>query len=101
MAKCPLYAQGQCDNGDVMTAHGLKIHMGKLHGVHYGGVVEVESAAVPRPVALVLGVSEESALVPCPKLFCKVQLPAKDMRAHWDRDHPTWLTHDGKYTWEV
>ena len=106
MAKCPFYAQGQCDQGGAMTKHGLKIHMGKIHGVHHGDVVDIvattSGASFPNGSANLAGRDEVTpALVPCGHPFCKVLLAPEELRAHWDSDHPTWLMHDGRYVFEV
>jgi hypothetical protein len=103
MAKCEL-----CNDGHVMTAHGKKIHMGKIHGVHYGYVGEREGSP---DLVLTLGVAnilpQEEApvvpqhLVPCGHPFCAAVLPRAELRAHWGSDHPTWLMHDGRYVFEV
>jgi hypothetical protein len=94
MATCSI-----CNDGKRLTAHGLKIHMGKVHDIHYEGAVEPNTQIpLPQPIALA---PHGPALVQCPCLFCNVRLPAKDMREHWDRDHPTWKLHTGLFTWEV
>jgi hypothetical protein len=95
MASCEI-----CNDGVVMTKHGLKIHLGKVHDVHSSerigdyvgnGHVEVE----PNTQA------ERPDLISCPHPFCKVRLSQSELRGHWDSDHPTWLMHDGRYVWEV
>ena len=100
MATCPV-----CNDGKRLTAHGLKIHMGKLHGVHHDASIAATSDPLQGLASPGTRTPEGREgvpnLVPCPCLFCKVQLPAKDMREHWDRDHPTWRLYTGLYTWEV
>jgi hypothetical protein len=104
MATCSV-----CNDGKRITVHGLRIHMGKIHGVHYGdAMVDVATAIgsadapglanlAPKDGLLI----KPPTLVPCPCLFCREALPADQMRHHWDRDHPTWKLHTGLYTWEV
>ena len=93
MATCSI-----CKDGKRLTAHGLRIHMGKIHGVHHDDVVEAEVPAMSADKDIL---SKPPDLVPCPCLFCKVRLPQEELRAHWARDHPTWKLHTGLYTWEV
>jgi hypothetical protein len=83
MATCSI-----CNDGKRLTAHGLKIHMGKLHGVHYGDVGEQNTQT-------------HSGLIPCPHPFCKKSFPPDQMRAHWESEHDTWKMHDGRFVWEV
>jgi len=96
MASCEI-----CNDGKVMSKHGLKIHLGKVHDVHSSerigdyvanGHVEVE----PNTQT-----TEQPDLVPCGHPFCKKLLAHADLRAHWDSEHPTWLMHDGRYVFEV
>jgi len=96
MATCSV-----CNDGKRLTAHGLKIHMGKIHGVHYGGAMAGPAGLGGHEMLLREGGITQPALVPCPCLFCKVRLPQEELRAHWARDHPTWKLHTGLYTWEV
>jgi len=93
MATCSV-----CNDGKRMTEHGLRIHMGKIHGVHHDDVVEAEAPAMSADKDIL---SKPPDLVPCPCLFCREAFPADQMRQHWDRDHPTWKLHTGLYTWEV
>lgn len=109
MAECSI-----CHDGRRLTRHGLQIHMGKVHDVHYGMTVPNTQMSVPI-ISADMGLpnpstepesesdsirGEVSDLVPCGHPFCKVKLPRESLRAHWDSDHPTWLMHDGRYVWE-
>lgn len=83
MATCPV-----CNDGKRMTAHGLKIHLGKVHEIHHEDS-EKTNTQIP------------SGLLPCPHPFCKKSFPVDQMRLHWEDEHETWKLHTGKYVWEV
>ena len=110
MATCPI-----CNDCKRMTSHGLKIHMGKVHGVHsserVGDYVEnchmTSAGRRSNPVPSIEPEIESNerqqlpALVSCGHPFCKVQLPQQELRAHWDAMHDTWRMHSGRYVWEA
>jgi hypothetical protein len=118
MATCEI-----CNDGKVISRHGLKIHMGKIHGVHYGSIAEPntqmpmpqlrvddesEVATMTIPVSDIESESESSIvqdeplnLVPCGHPFCQVRVTPEGRRAHWDADHSTWLMSNGKYVFEA
>jgi hypothetical protein len=108
MAECTI-----CADGKVITKHGLKIHMGKIHGVHsFERMGDYAGSRLPNPVPSIEPEMESSLesldvpqqggdLVPCGHPFCKVSLPSGELRAHWGSDHPTWLMSNGKYVFEV
>lgn len=82
MAKCPFHAQGQCDQGGVMTKHGLKIHMGKIHGLHYGddmvAVALSESECRPLPSEPHLAVKKLAAEIGVNATMIRDHLPTPE-----------------------
>ncbi|MGQ9587833.1 MAG: hypothetical protein ACUVT7_05585 [Thermoplasmata archaeon] len=77
-----------------MTKHGLRIHMGKVHDIHYQDSIAEGEACAPRT-------RDAPKLVPRGHPFCRKMPPENELRAHWDAEHPTWLMHDARYVMEI